>query len=126
MASTVRQQILKFAAIGGFATCVQFALIAVLVEIFKLHPVPGSAIAYVLSALLNYRLNHSLTFGGTAQHSRALPRFTVVAGLGLVLNTTIMVLSYSVYGLPYLLSQMVATAVVFLWSFTGNRLWSFR
>ena len=121
-----QKRILKFAVIGALATGVQFALMAAFVELFKLHPVPASAIAFTLSALLNYRLNHSLTFGGTARHSSALPRFMVIAVVGLLLNSTIMVLAYSVMGLHYILAQVAATAVVFLWSYTGNRLWSFR
>ena len=126
MPTTIRQQMLKFAVIGGIATAFQFAAIAVLVEIFSLHPVPASAIAFALSALLNYRLNHGLTFGGSARHSKALPRFMLVAATGLLLNSAIMALLYSGVGMHYLLSQIVATGVVFLWSFTGNRLWSFR
>ena len=126
MASVVRKQVLKFAAIGGFATGVQYGLFAVFVGIFGVHPVVGSATAFALSALLNYQLNHGITFGGSARHSTALPRFIVVALVGLVLNTSIMALCYLVVGVHYLVSQLVASAAVFLWSYMGNRLWSFR
>ncbi|HEX9877130.1 MAG TPA: GtrA family protein [Gammaproteobacteria bacterium] len=126
MVHTIRQQLVAFALIGAFATGVQYAVLAILVEGFAVHPVLGSSVGFALSALLNYRLNHSVTFGGTAQHARALPRFFAVAGSGLALNSSIMAVCYSLLDLHYLFSQLFATGMVFLWSFTGNRLWSFR
>jgi putative flippase GtrA len=126
MVHTIRRQLFAFALIGAFATGVQYAVLAILVEGFAVHPVIGSSAGFVLSAFLNYRLNHSVTFGGTAQHARALPRFFVVAGSGLALNSSIMAVCYGLLDLHYVLSQLVATAMVFVWSFTANRLWSFR
>ena len=126
MALSIRQQLVRFAAIGGFATVLQYVLLAAFVELTGMHPVLASALSYAISALVNYRLNHGITFGGNARHTVALPRFLVVAGIGLVLNSGIMAIGYSGFGLHYLLAQVIATAVVFAWTFTGNRLWSFR
>ncbi len=126
MTSGLRRQILTFAVIGVVATAVQYLLLVTLVESFGINPVLGSIIGFTVSALLSYRLNHFLTFGGTALHSTALPRFLIVAAIGLGLNTSVMVFFYTIIGVHYLISQVAATVIVFLWSFTGNRLWSFR
>jgi len=126
MTSGLRRQILTFAVIGVVATVVQYLLLVTLVESFGINPVLGSIIGFTVSALLSYRLNYFLTFGGTALHSTALPRFLIVAAIGLGLNTSVMVFFYTIIGVHYLISQVAATVIVFLWSFTGNRLWSFR
>ncbi len=126
MTSGLRRQILTFAVIGVVATAVQYLLLATLVESFGVDPVLGSVVGFTVSALLNYRLNHFFTFGGAALHSMALPRFLIVAAIGLGLNTSVMVFFYAIIGVHYLISQVAATVIVFLWSFTGNRLWSFR
>lgn len=126
MTPVLRRQLFAFATIGTLATLVQYAVLAVLVEVLAIHPVASSAAGFVCGALLNYRLNHRLTFGGTARHGRALPRFVIVAIVGLGLNSSIMALCYAALGLHYFVAQVVATAIVFVWSFTGNRLWSFQ
>ena len=108
------------------ATAVQYAILALSVELFAIHPVVGSTVGFTVSLFVNYYLNHQVTFGGTARHGRALPRFVAIALGGLVLNSAIMALCYVHFGLHYFASQIVATGAVFFWSFTGNRLWSFR
>ena len=126
MAFPIRQQLTRFAAIGGLATVLQYVLLAAMVELAGMHPVLASALSFAISALVNYKLNHGFTFGGTARHEVALPRFLLVAGVGLALNSAIMALAYTGFGVHYLLAQVIATGVVFAWTFTGNRLWSFQ
>jgi len=119
-------QLTRFAAVGASATGVQYVLLAVLVESFRSDPVVASALSFSLSALANYILNHRITFSGSSSHVRALPRFVVVAVLGLGINTSVMAAAYQLLSVHYLVAQVVATAVVFTWTFMGSRLWTFR
>lgn len=126
MTSALRNQLTRFAAVGALATGVQYVLLAVFVELFRSDPVIASALSFSLSALANYILNHRMTFGGSSSHVRAFPRFFVVAILGLGINTSVMAAAYQLLSVHYLVAQAVATAVVFTWTFMGNRLWTFR
>lgn len=116
----------RFVVVGGFATLLQYALLYVGVEGLHLAPVPASAIGYVLSALANYALNRRLTFRSRASHRSALPRFAVVSGTGLLLNTAIMYVGTAILSGHYLLVQIIATVLVLLWNFIGSQLWTFR
>jgi putative flippase GtrA len=124
--ATIRRQVFVFALIGLVTTALQYVILAVSVEWLNQNPVPSSAVGFVVSALLSYALNHRFTFGGTASHKFALPRFFLVAATGLTLNTTLIWIGYSLFNLHYLLAQLLATAFVFIWNFAGNRWWSFR
>jgi putative flippase GtrA len=96
-----------------------------MVRILGANPVFASSCGYVISALLNYYLNHRLTFRSAQSHRRALPRFAVIAAVGLLINSTL-VWALSERGrLPYLAAQIIATAVVLVWNFTANRKWTF-
>jgi putative flippase GtrA len=53
-------------------------------------------------------------------------KFATIAALGLALNAAIMAAGTIGLGLHYLLVQVAATAIVLLWNFSGNYLWSFR
>lgn len=126
MTTGVRVQVTRFAAIGALATGLHYVLLAAFVERHHWDPVVASALAFTISALANYELNRRITFGGAASHVQALPRFFLVALAGLGLNTCVMAAALAILSVHYLIAQVMATALVFLWSFTGNRLWTFR
>jgi putative flippase GtrA len=118
-------QFQKFVLVGGVATATQYAVLVGMVRILGANPVFASSCGYVISALLNYYLNHRLTFRSAQSHRRALPRFAVIAAVGLLINSTL-VWALSERGrLPYLAAQIIATAVVLVWNFTANRKWTF-
>jgi putative flippase GtrA len=118
-------QFRKFVLVGGVATATQYAVLVGMVRILGANPVFASSCGYVISALLNYYLNHRLTFRSAQSHRRALPRFAVIAAVGLLINSTL-VWALSERGrLPYLAAQIIATAVVLVWNFTANRKWTF-
>ena len=118
-------QFQKFVVVGGIATATQYAVLVGMVRILGANPVFASSCGYVISALLNYYLNHRLTFRSSRSHGRALPRFAVIAAVGLLINST-MVWALSDRGpLPYLAAQVIATATVLLWNFSANKKWTF-
>lgn len=116
----------RFVMVGGLATALMFALLIVGVEGLGLAPALASALAYVLSALANYALNHRLTFASRQKHRVALPRFGLISGAGLLLNTAIMAAGTALWSGHYLWIQIVATGLVMLWNFAGSQLWTFR
>lgn len=115
----------KFVLVGGVATSIQYLLLFILVHWNGVNPVLASSLGFVVSAFANYLLNYYYTFRSKHQHGTALFKFMTIAGIGLILNSTIMQV-LTVEGLHYLIAQAIATAVVLLWSFTGNSLWTFR
>lgn len=121
----VLSQFSKFLLVGGFATALQYVILALLVQTAGVDPVVASSIGYLFSALANYDLNYRLTFQSRVPYFGGMLRFALVAATGLVINGLIMAAGTKVLGLHYLLSQVVATIVVLLWNFFANRRWTF-
>jgi putative flippase GtrA len=96
-----------------------------MVRILGANPVFASSCGYVISALLNYYLNHRLTFRSAQSHGRALPRFAVIGAVGLLINSTMVWALSERAPLPYLAAQIIATAVVLVWNFSANKKWTF-
>lgn len=115
----------RFLLVGGVCTALQYALLILLVEAFRMPPTPASTIGYVASSLLNYLLNYSFTFKSRAEHRRSLPRFMVIALCGVALNAAVTFAGTSVFGLHYLLAQIIATCVTLVWNFVANLRWTF-
>lgn len=115
----------RFLLVGVVCTALQYGLLILLVEVFRLQPTPASTIGYIASSVVNYLLNYSFTFRSSADHRRALPRFLLIALCGLALNAAITYVGTAVMGLQYLLAQVLATGATLVWNFLVNLRWTF-
>jgi putative flippase GtrA len=121
----ILQQFISFAGVGVVATGLQYGVLIVAVEWFHMNAVLGSCSGFVISAALNYWLNYHFTFGSQKPHAVAGSRFFIVAAVGLALNAGVMAALVGLFKWPYVLAQLITTALVVLWTFCGNRAWSF-
>ena len=119
------RQFARFTGVGFTSAAGHYALLIALVQGADVSAVTASAAGALLGAWINYSLNYHFTFRSVKQHREAVLKFTVVAAMGLALNTLLMWIGVELIGAYYLLSQVVATGLVAIWSFTGNRCWSF-
>ncbi len=122
----VINKFIRFLGVGGLATIFQYALLILFVELLFIPKVPSSIISFSLSALLNYWLNFHFTFKSNKSHKEALPKFLIIALIGLLINTCVFMLSIKYLGVYYLVAQIIATAVTLVWNFTVNNLWTFK
>lgn len=116
---------LKFVAIGGFSTGVQYLIAAVLHLAFGVSVVVASSVGFLVSTVLNYFLNKRLTFGADSSHKSSAPKFALAAATGLTLNTLSMFLFLRA-GVPAVGAQLITTMGVLVWNYTINGLWTFR
>jgi putative flippase GtrA len=119
------ERLVRFGLVGGVATGVQYVILVALVRGTGMWPPAASALGFVVSAAGNYWSNYHFTFGSRQPHAPAALKFLILAGVGLVLNAALMAMLVDL-GWHYLVAQVCVTAVVFLWNFIGNSLWTFR
>lgn len=122
----ITARFVRFTAVGGVATLIQYVVLVALVQLFNADPVRSSAAGFGVSAFANYGLNSRFTFRSTVAHRRGMLRFGIVCGAGLVLNSLVMAAAVNGLGIHYLLAQVVSTGVVLLWNFALSALWTFR
>ncbi|MBI4292588.1 MAG: GtrA family protein [Betaproteobacteria bacterium] len=120
------RQFVNFTGVGFVSAIGHYGLLIALVQIASAPAVPASAAGALLGAWINYTLNYHYTFRSSKRHREAVVKFAVVATVGLVLNTFFMWVGVEVIGAHYLLSQIVTTGLVLIWSFAGNRFWTFH
>jgi len=118
--------LLRFAVSGGLATATHVLVFVSLVEGFAVRPVLASIPAFLVALFVSYGMNYHWTFSASGLHRVLLPRFVVVALLGLALNLGI---TYSVvdvahywYGYALLLIVLLVPLSTFLLS----KFWVFK
>lgn len=115
----------RYALIGLWATAVHYSVLVALVELWLTNPGPAAAAGAGSGALAAYIGNRHLTFASRTAHLRALPRFLFVAAIGALLSGSIVWSGTTLLRLPYLVPQLLATALVLGGGFVLNRQWTF-
>jgi putative flippase GtrA len=114
-----------YAGAGAIGTLAHFVVLTLLVELLGTSPVIGTAVGAAVGAGINYFLNYHFTFTSQASHARTLPRFLIVAALGMGMNAGGMWLATKQLGIQYLLAQVGCTAIVLVAGFLLNKAWTF-
>lgn len=116
---------IKYCIVGGTAAVVDFGILAILKEVFNVHYLVAATLSFILAALTNYSLNRRWTFRSDGQKRRQIPIFFTVATLGLLLNNGMMYIGVEFLALWYIWAKVIATGVVLMWNFLGNKYFTF-
>jgi putative flippase GtrA len=119
------EQFLRFGGVGALAAVGHYGTLVGLVELLAAPPVPATLGGYVVGGAISYVLNRHWTFASDARHRDAVGKFVLVAAVGFVLTGLVMALLTGPLRLHYLPAQVATTAIVMLWSFWANKLWTF-
>jgi putative flippase GtrA len=122
---TLSRQMTSFVFVGLFAAVAHYGALIALVEGLGWAPIPATLVGYVCGGLTSYVLNRRHTFESDRSHGDAGWRFATVSGVGFALTWVLMSIFVQHAGLPYLAAQLVTTALIVIWSFLANKLWTF-
>jgi putative flippase GtrA len=120
------RQFIRFIGVGCLSAIGHYGALIVLVQGLDVEPVRASVAGALLGAWINYTLHYRYTFQSKKRHRESVAKFAVVATGGLLLNTLFMWIGVDILRAHYLLSQIITTGLVLLWSFGANRHWTFH
>lgn len=118
---------LKFGVVGASGVLVDFGITYLFKEIFKIPKFISNAIGFCVAASSNYLLNRVWTF---ESHNPNVGfeylRFFLVSLIGLAINTLILWLLHQKLKWNFWFSKLCAIAVVTVWNFIMNLLFTFN
>lgn len=121
-------QLFRYLFVGGGAFLVDFGALYVFTELARFHYLVAAALAFVLGLATNYALSVSWVFSSHKMANRWI-EFAVFALIGIVglgLNELIIWQCTETLGLHYLVSKLVAAAIVLFWNFFARKFALFR
>jgi putative flippase GtrA len=119
-------QFITYAGVGAVGTAGHYLLLLLLVEGLGAAPYKGAVAGFLLGAVINYYLNHRITFRSAKRHHDALPKFLAVAALGVALTGGLMAWATERLHIHYFIAQLFTTGLLLCLTFVGNRLWTFN
>ena len=122
----VLYKFIKFCAVGFSGMIIDFSITWVLKEKIRINKYIANSTGFILAATSNYIWNHYWTF--KSQNSRIAQEFItfiIISLVGLALNNILIFLFSDRMKLNFYLSKLFAIALVTLWNFVMNFLFTF-
>ena len=115
-------EILRFGVVGGVCFVVDFGLLYALTEWGGIHFLYSAAISFTVAVTLNYWLCLKFVFtDAKRQTMRQAVLFVGSSVAGLFLNQLSMWLLVNFFAVHYLVSKIIATAIVTIWNYVTKR-----
>jgi len=118
-------ELIRFGSVGVGTAVLYFCLFWLVNLLVVLPAWLVGAICYGPCLVVNYVLHRTFTFRSDHSHGHAGPRFVVIQLGGLLINSAVLWLGTEVLRLSYWPSQLGAIACLALWSYAGQRFWTF-
>ncbi|MGH8729653.1 MAG: GtrA family protein [Burkholderiales bacterium] len=122
---TLDSRFFIFALAGLGATIVHLGVFSVLVEAFGVTPVAASVPAFLSAMMCSYAANRTYTFAALGNSHLQLPKYAVVAVMGLSLNVLITFIVVDLLNLWYGIALAIVISIVPVITFLLNRGWTF-
>jgi putative flippase GtrA len=119
-------ELVKFSVVGAAGYVVNLGVYTILLKGADLHYLPAAACSFVVAVSNNYVWNRHWTFRHHRGHLYYQGmRFLIVSVIGLVLNLALL-RGLVAIGVGKIVAQAIAIVLVTPFSFSANKLWSFR
>ncbi len=120
----IYKEILRFSASSFLSFIIDYGLFCALMAITGMT-VLSNILARIVSATINFSLNKSFVFGSRVHILQAAVKYFLLAVVVLLFNTCIIKLLITA-GLPYMIAKIITETVMFIFSWTVQRLFVFR
>ena len=125
------QRVFKFILVGLSGVFVNMGLLWALTQSAGLQLQAASAIAIESSIISNFFFNNYFTFRDRRSPAwkitlRRLLKFNMVSLVGLAINLGILTLLTTVFGIYYLLANLIGIVVAALWNYLLSTSWTWR
>jgi len=121
------RQFVKFGIVGVTSTIIDWGIYLGLTRIFGLFYLMAKILSFSVAVLNSYIWNRRWTFrSNDPRKLKQFIKFLTISIVGLVLNSTIMFLAVDHLKLHDIWGLVLATAIVTIWNFLANKLYTFR
>jgi putative flippase GtrA len=115
---------MKFGVVGVLAFVIDYGLMVLLTELFGVNYLVSATISFTVSVIFNYLASMRYVFThkeGLSRHHEFII-FVVLSVIGLLLNDLFMWFGTGLFGVSYLITKIIATAIVMVYNFITRKI----
>lgn len=118
------KQIFKFGIVGGLAFAIDYSIMVLCKEIFKLDVLLAAGLGFTISVIFNYIASVKWVFDVNKNNSKAKQfiTFIIFSIIGLILTEIIMYMGTDKMHISYLIVKVAATLIVMVFNFITRKL----
>jgi putative flippase GtrA len=118
---------LFYVAVGGTCALLNLAMLWLLTDVFGLHYLLSTTLAFFALTPVGFVLQKLITFRTPGAHAGLeWPRYFVTMGSSFAASLVLMYALVSVLGIWYLAANVITTVLLLVANFIVNLRWSFR
>ena len=114
-------EILRFLIVGGGCFLLEYVLLYMLTEFAGIPYLTSSAIAFLISLLVNYLLCVTVVFHTGKRTKMEMFLFFATSAAGLGINQMTMWFFVEIAGLWYMFAKVIASGIVMIWNYATKR-----
>lgn len=121
-------QFFRFGIVGLVAAVTHYCLVISLIQPqYQVSLKYANFLAFFMAFWISYFGHRIFTFQAThLQHSKTLKKFIVVAGLGFILNESVLLVSHHYFTTPISIVVIFSISITSIFTFLLNRYFAFQ
>ncbi len=121
-------QFFRYIFVGGAAFIVDFVSLFILTDFFGIYYIISATLAFILGLIANYALSISWVFNKRTLDNKKseFAIFAVIGVIGVILNALFIWIFTEYIDLYYLISKIIAAALILFWNFFARKMTLFR
>lgn len=118
---------IRYTLVGTIGLVFDATSLYLMVEFGRIQVMIAAAIAFMIAIIVSFVLHRIWTF---KDHSHNIKRqflsFFLISCINFVITLVCMYLFVEVLFIWYMLAKLITATIVLIWSYTANRLWTFK
>ena len=121
------KELVKFGVVGGIGTLVNIAILYLLTEKIGVYYLISAIFSFIIAMSSNFILNKVWTFKENIKLGigKKYLQFGLVSISALLINLFFLYIFTEIFGIYYIISQILAIGIALIINFFGNKIWTF-
>lgn len=116
-------QLYRFGVVGIISFIIDYLLLIFMVEVIGIYYMFSATVSFAVSTIFNYIFSMLWVFKiERLNKHRNFVIFILLSIIGLVINQVIMYVFVEKFKVYYIITKLIATAVVMIWNFTTKKI----
>jgi len=124
---SITWEFFKFVVVGGIGTFVNVLILYLLTEKVGIYYLFSAIISFIVAMTNNFILNKIWTFKENMKFNagKKYLQFGLVSLSALLVNLIFLYIFTEIFGIYYIISQILAIGIALIINFLGNKIWTF-